>query len=362
VQILLYSIFYYHAFLRPAPLPLPVSMASAFLAAMFLINWGFTAMHDASHFALGAKDHWLNRTMCRFWCALVSWNCQSWMHHHAVRHHAVTGGDDLDLDVQHALPLIRKSPAFERSRAHRWMVALGDSLPGMSGWVLGAIIFYTPRGLRGGQTMMYGFYRLNRYLSSPVVVNGGADTGQPWGRRAWARPSKQPSKEPSKAPLVAPTAQPSSKPTSQPTTPTAAPTTAQSTAPTAAPSEAPSAAPTAPTTAPTKPKPAYDAPDPHADRFAGERPQQYRALASMGFLGFFTLIFGSWRVAEYLGTAPTVSLDTDHKLFQGRGSDESLAAYSASSSVGVRPPPPACLRAPYAPRTFAPLSFRPYYS
>jgi fatty acid desaturase len=184
VQLSLYSFFYYHAFLRPAPLPLPVSMASAFLAAMFLINWGFTAMHDASHFALGAKDHWLNSTVCRLWCALASWNCQSWMHHHAVRHHAYTGSDDLDPDVQHALPLIRKSPAFERSRAHRWMVTLGDSLPGMSGWMLGAIIFYTLLpGMWAGQALMYGFYRLNKYLRSPLTLISLADTGALWGMK-----------------------------------------------------------------------------------------------------------------------------------------------------------------------------------
>jgi hypothetical protein len=213
-----------------------------------------------------------------------------------------------------------------------------------------------------------------------------------------ARPSKQPSKAPSKAPSAAPTAQPtvqptaqpSSKPTSQPTSqpskqpsaapsaaptaaPTAAPITAQPTAPTAAPSAAPSAAPTAPTasSSPTQ----FLTRTPTGLR-ENEGTNNTGLLASMGFIGMFALIFGSWRVANYLKTAPTVSVDADNKLFQARRSVSSLSTFSMSSqgraspyepwsspSSELVPPPPGLSPRPnYAPRTFLrPPSFGPSF-
>ncbi|KAH9249396.1 hypothetical protein BASA81_012927 [Batrachochytrium salamandrivorans] len=82
--------------------------AMAALAGSSLIMVGFNVMHDASHFALGVRDSWINRTALRAWNSLALWDSGKWLFHHTVRHHSFTGDSKLDPDVVHARPIVRK--------------------------------------------------------------------------------------------------------------------------------------------------------------------------------------------------------------------------------------------------------------
>jgi fatty acid desaturase len=80
------------------------------------ISLGFNTMHDASHFAISSKRRWLNGFFLRIWTAWALWSGSFWMTHHVVRHHGFTGHPDLDPDIQHARPFIRKSNETPREK------------------------------------------------------------------------------------------------------------------------------------------------------------------------------------------------------------------------------------------------------
>lgn len=82
--------------------------ALAALAGSSLIMVGFNVMHDASHFALGVRNSWINSTALRAWNSLALWDSGKWLYHHTVRHHSFTGDSKLDPDVVHARPIVRK--------------------------------------------------------------------------------------------------------------------------------------------------------------------------------------------------------------------------------------------------------------
>lgn len=102
---ILYLICYALAFLVPK---MPFSWVFSALAGSLIIMVGFTAMHDASHYALGTRDSWKNKLVLRVWNSIALWDSAKWLYHHMVRHHSFTGDAKLDPDVQHAAPNIRK--------------------------------------------------------------------------------------------------------------------------------------------------------------------------------------------------------------------------------------------------------------
>lgn len=158
-QVLLNCFFYYQAFVR-TDLPTPVAALCAVLSGLLLICWGFCAMHDASHFALGARNHWANTLVTRVWTAIALWSCRVWMFHHAVLHHSFTGSAELDPDVSHALPLVRKHPDTPRSQAFALFRWLGDTF-GMAGWTLACGLLYVlSPGMWLGQVLQYFQYRV----------------------------------------------------------------------------------------------------------------------------------------------------------------------------------------------------------
>lgn len=140
----------------------PIRAVSALLAGMFFIQWGFNAMHDASHFAVAPRNHWLNEFVTQLWCGLGMWNAKVWSFHHAVLHHSFTGNERLDPDIHHAMPFVRKHPETDSTaRMDGILRFLGDKLPGMLGWGLACVIIYVLLpGMFGGQIIFYALYRL----------------------------------------------------------------------------------------------------------------------------------------------------------------------------------------------------------
>mmetsp|Transcript_5800 Transcript_5800/g.10389 ORF Transcript_5800/g.10389 Transcript_5800/m.10389 type:complete len:506 (+) Transcript_5800:139-1656(+) len=139
-------------------LPTSAAMVCAFLAGFFQIGWGFTAMHDSSHFGLGARNHWLNETILRGWCSYSLWNGRVWMAHHFMRHHSFTGHATLDPDLVHALPMIRKHPDTSKRGDNGLFIALGDTF-GMPGWTAACAMLYSfLPGMWVGQVKGYAVY------------------------------------------------------------------------------------------------------------------------------------------------------------------------------------------------------------
>jgi len=117
-QMFLSAVFFYLTFFTGARFSTPTLCVLALFAGNFFIQWGFTVMHDASHFAIAPRNHWANAFMTRVWCAMSLWVCRIWMLHHAVLHHAYTGTSTLDTTRYHLsastlTPLARQcSPGF----------------------------------------------------------------------------------------------------------------------------------------------------------------------------------------------------------------------------------------------------------
>mmetsp|Transcript_25535 Transcript_25535/g.81246 ORF Transcript_25535/g.81246 Transcript_25535/m.81246 type:complete len:601 (-) Transcript_25535:44-1846(-) len=143
-------------------LPAPVAMVFAFLSGWFQIQWGFTAFHDASHFAIAPRNHWSNDVITRVWAAWSLWHCRIWMSHHVALHHTYTGSPSLDPDVQHATPMVRKTADTPHRKVNGFFTWIGDKMPGMSGWTIAAVLIYvlTP-GMWLGQVRGYAMYRLS---------------------------------------------------------------------------------------------------------------------------------------------------------------------------------------------------------
>lgn len=121
----LYCIAYTLAFFVP-DVPMNYLFAAAAGSLIFMI--GFTAMHDASHYALGEKDSWKNKAVMRVWNSIALWDSAKWLYHHMVRHHSFTGDATLDPDIQHAAPMIRKhfdtdAKEYFRPFSGRWFSA-----------------------------------------------------------------------------------------------------------------------------------------------------------------------------------------------------------------------------------------------
>jgi len=134
-QTVMYLALYAVAFVVPG-VPTIVSILSAALAGMMIIAVGMNAMHDGSHYAIGARDSWKNKLAMRIWNAAAYWDPAEWLFHHTIRHHAYTGDSVLDpgeflwaqcsastgpttnlfqTDTLHANPAVRKHLETPRS-------------------------------------------------------------------------------------------------------------------------------------------------------------------------------------------------------------------------------------------------------
>ena len=71
------------------------------------IQYGFTVMHDASHYAVSNNKN-INETLASIWNSLALWNNIIWYKHHCIMHHSFTGSKK-DPDTIHFNPFIRKS-------------------------------------------------------------------------------------------------------------------------------------------------------------------------------------------------------------------------------------------------------------
>jgi len=138
-QFSLYVLFFSLAF-RKRGLSTPVAMICAFLSGMFIIQWGLTAMHDTSHFAIAPRNHWINAVITRAWCSLSLWNAKVWMFHHAVVHHSFTGSD-FDAGISHDNPLVRQSADRPIRGNLELFQIIGDHF-GNPGWAVSLITLY----------------------------------------------------------------------------------------------------------------------------------------------------------------------------------------------------------------------------
>jgi len=172
VNLLCYSLAFF------ARLPTPVAMIFAFIAGWFQIQWGFTAFHDASHFAIGARNHWANNTITRVWAAFSMWHGRIWMSHHVALHHQYTGSPSLDPDVQHATPMVRKSPDTPEWKVSDLFQKMGDKY-GLRGYAAMATLVYAfLPGMSIGQTRVYLYHRLSKFKNMPSFIK---KTERLWG-------------------------------------------------------------------------------------------------------------------------------------------------------------------------------------
>ncbi len=155
-QMVLSAVFFALTFFSGDRFPVWQQCIFAVLAGNFFIQWGFTVMHDASHFAIAPRNHWANSFFTRVWCAMSLWVCRVWMLHHAVLHHAYTGTPTLDPDLYHALTFVRKHPDTPRSLPLVGIFpAMGRAL-GVYGWAIASIFLYAlVPGMWGGQVLQY---------------------------------------------------------------------------------------------------------------------------------------------------------------------------------------------------------------
>lgn len=138
----------------------PVRVVAALAAGVFFIQWGFSSMHDASHFAVAPRNSWVNQFVTELWCGLALWNGKVWMWHHAVMHHSFTGNERLDPDIHHAMPLVAKHPETGKGWLPPIFQMIGDNF-GMFGWGVACMMLYVfLPGMWFGQVIFYALYRL----------------------------------------------------------------------------------------------------------------------------------------------------------------------------------------------------------
>ena len=88
-------------------LPMKDRILLNLFAGHMFIQYGFSVMHDASHFAV-SKNKVYNEWLSKIWNSLALWDNQLWHRHHSYKHHSYTGTIE-DPDTIHLSPFIRKS-------------------------------------------------------------------------------------------------------------------------------------------------------------------------------------------------------------------------------------------------------------
>ena len=57
----------------------PFKPVCAFLAGVLVVAVGLTTHHDASHYAVGKKNSYVNRFCMKFWCSIGLFDPAKWM-------------------------------------------------------------------------------------------------------------------------------------------------------------------------------------------------------------------------------------------------------------------------------------------
>ncbi len=105
--------FYYHSY------NIIYRILFASCAGHMIIQYGFCVMHDASHYAISDNIK-VNEFLSDTWNSLAFWDSKLWLKHHVFRHHAFTGNKDLDPDIVHFKPFIRKSEKEDINKYNKY--------------------------------------------------------------------------------------------------------------------------------------------------------------------------------------------------------------------------------------------------
>ena len=89
---------------------------SSFTSGVIIIMLGFCVMHDASHYALFAKNAKCNELLCNIVNSIYLWNSDLWLFHHSISHHAYTGDPNKDPDLLFTQPIVRKSRYISKQK------------------------------------------------------------------------------------------------------------------------------------------------------------------------------------------------------------------------------------------------------
>lgn len=87
----------------------------AALSGHMALQMLFCIMHDASHMAI-SKNKYINDFLTDTISSINLWDGKLWMQHHVFRHHAFTGDYNLDPDMIHFKPFVRKSSNIDSKR------------------------------------------------------------------------------------------------------------------------------------------------------------------------------------------------------------------------------------------------------
>jgi fatty acid desaturase len=83
---------------------------TSFLFGFMTMSFAFNTFHDASHFAIAAKNWKLNEIILRITSSLVFGNHEFWYIHHTFLHHSYTGDVRYDPDTFCFKVLTKKNP------------------------------------------------------------------------------------------------------------------------------------------------------------------------------------------------------------------------------------------------------------
>eukprot|EP00811_Abedinium_folium_P002511 NODE_12305_length_1233_cov_3.825497.p1 GENE.NODE_12305_length_1233_cov_3.825497~~NODE_12305_length_1233_cov_3.825497.p1 ORF type:complete len:344 (+),score=66.89 NODE_12305_length_1233_cov_3.825497:73-1032(+) len=150
--------------------------AWAALAGHLVIQIGFNAMHDGSHFAL-ARGPALNMRVSRAWNAWALWNHYMWMEHHVNQHHCHTGDPARDPDLKNMRPFVPKR------RDARWYRISG--LIGLSRDVAVLFFYWVFPGQYFGQAVVYWVQWFRRGIAWKMQYPALAPRGANDDTRLW---------------------------------------------------------------------------------------------------------------------------------------------------------------------------------
>tara|TARA_B100001105_G_C22395382_1_gene446484 strand:- start:1181 stop:2446 length:1266 start_codon:yes stop_codon:yes gene_type:complete len=83
------------------------------ISGFSLGSLGYNLLHDGSHYAVSTLPL-VNQLLSKVIQSLLLWNHALWSYHHCIRHHQYTGNINLDPDMRHNYPMIRKSTLLKK--------------------------------------------------------------------------------------------------------------------------------------------------------------------------------------------------------------------------------------------------------
>lgn len=123
-------------------LPIYLRIFFNFIAGHMFIQYGFTVMHDASHYAVSSNKS-INEILANIWNSLALWNNDIWYKHHCIMHHSYTGLTK-DPDTLYLNPFIRKSIQEKPSKYIKYNIYMAlfitNIFPGM--WLGQGIAYF----------------------------------------------------------------------------------------------------------------------------------------------------------------------------------------------------------------------------